>query len=100
MLGLIFLAEEIFTWSLPFGGLIGGAGWEVVWPFASLCETFESSRRLTEESFLTVSDPSLESALGVRGGVFFERGEEPPSVSLKDLRFEVKEEDAENGGTL
>jgi len=48
--------------------------------------------------FLRGSEPSFDSALGVSGGVFFERDEDTPSVSLASSRCEFKEESAETGG--
>jgi len=47
---------------------------------------------------LAVSEPSLDSARGVRGGVFFSRGGTTSSVSFVESRFEVKEESAEVAG--
>ena len=94
------LADDIVTYNLPFGGAIGGAGRELVWSLKSLCLCLLSSRPLGENSFFVVSEPSLDRALGVRGGVFFTGGEATPSVSLTDPRLEVNEERAEKVDVL
>ena len=51
-----------------------------------------------ERVCLAVSEPSLDNARGVRGGVFFLRGGTTSSVSLVDSRCELKEESAESAG--
>ena len=86
------------TNNFPFGGPTGGEDRGVDELCAPCCPDLSLPRSGVGGVCLADSEPSFDNARGVRGGVFFFRGEATPSVSFVDSRCEVKEESAETVG--